>query len=89
MLQAYILPRLGARKVFDVSRSDVDRLHASMHRTPTMANRVVALLSTLFELAERWNMRPPGPNPTRGIERYPEHKREREIEAEREERERR
>lgn len=39
------------------------------------ANRTLALLSTLFELAVVWKMRPD--NPSKGIKRYPEERRER------------
>ncbi|MEE9296954.1 MAG: site-specific integrase, partial [Phycisphaerae bacterium] len=42
-----------------------------------MANRMVALLSKSFNLAELWNLRPDGTNPCLHIEKYPEKKRER------------
>jgi integrase len=42
-----------------------------------VANRVHALLSKMFALAEDWNLRPVGTNPCRGAKRYAEHKVER------------
>jgi len=42
-----------------------------------VANRVQALLSKMFALAEDWKLRPEGSNPCRGIRRYAEHKVER------------
>jgi hypothetical protein len=42
-----------------------------------VANRVHALLSKMFALAEDWNLRPEGTNPCRGVRRYAEHKVER------------
>jgi len=42
-----------------------------------VANRVKALLSKIFALAEDWKMRPAGSNPCRSIKRYGEHKVER------------
>jgi integrase len=48
-----------------------------MRATPVMANRVLFLVSTLFNLAERWGLRGEGTNPCRHIPRYREHKRER------------
>ena len=42
-----------------------------------VANRVQALLSKMFALAEDWKLRPEGTNPCRGVKRYAEHKVER------------
>ncbi len=42
-----------------------------------VANRVQALLSKMFALAEDWKLRPEGSNPCRGVRRYAEHKVER------------
>ena len=42
-----------------------------------VANRVQALLSKMFALAEDWKIRPEGTNPCRGVKRYAEHKVER------------
>ena len=77
ILETYILPELGRRKVAEVTHADISRLHARMKKTPIMANRVLALLHTLFELADRWEMRPDGQNPCRHVKRYREQKRER------------
>ena len=42
-----------------------------------VANRVYALLSKMFELAEDWKYRPASSNPCRGAKRFAEHKIER------------
>ena len=42
-----------------------------------VANRVQALLSKMFALAEDWKLRPVGTNPCRGVKRYTERKVER------------
>ncbi len=42
-----------------------------------VANRVQALLSKMFELAEEWKLRPEGSNPCRGVKHYAENKVER------------
>lgn len=68
---------LGARKVADVTRADVARLHLGMRARPYMANRALAALSALFTYAERHGHRPDGANPCRHVAGYPEHKRER------------
>jgi len=76
-LEQFILPAIGSRKVQAVTRADVARLHHSMHKTPYQANHVRALLSKMFNLAERWGLRPDGSNPCRHVEKFPEHNRER------------
>ena len=40
-------------------------------------NRILALASRLFTLAEKWELRQPGTNPTRGVERAREEARDR------------
>lgn len=70
-----ILPRLGTRKVAEVTHTDLEALHRDMRATPYRANRVLALLSKMFNLAVRWGMR--ADNPVKGVERYQEHRRER------------
>jgi len=54
--------------------------HAALKKKP--ADRALAVLSKMFSLAERWDLRPPGSNPCHGIDRYPERRRERFLSAE-------
>ncbi len=76
-LRNHILPALGRWKVAEITRNDVARLHAAMGAKPGAANRCLALLSKMFNLAERWGYRPDGTNPTRHVEKFPERKIER------------
>ena len=76
-LNQHILPRLGARKVAEIDRGDVARIHAAMSATPAMANRALALLSHMLTYAAEKGARVEGPNPCRRIKRYQEHSRER------------
>lgn len=76
MLNRHVLPRFGRLKVAAVRHVDVADLHRDIAaETPIQANRVVALVSKLFSLAIRWEMR--SDNPGLGVERCPETKRER------------
>jgi integrase len=77
LLEHVVLPAIGKRKVADVTRRDIERLHQARRTTPTEANRALACLSTMFNIAERWGMRPEGSNPCRHIEKYPQRRRER------------
>jgi integrase len=80
MVEQEIIPSLGSIKVTDIVFADIDRLHRKIgRRAPYTANRCVALLSKMFSLATRWGYRVD--NPCRGIERHPEHKRERYLSA--------
>ena len=71
-LERHILPKLGRRKVTEIARADVARFHVAMKDHPTTANRCLALLSKMFNLAEKWGHRPDGTNPTRHVDKYPE-----------------
>ena len=81
LLDRHILPALGSRKLADVNRADVVHLHHGMAATRYQANRVLALLSKMMNLAERWGLRPDGSNPCRHVEKYREEKRERFLSA--------
>jgi integrase len=76
-LQKHLLPVLGRKRLDTIGRADVTRLHQSMRDTPGAANRCLALLSKMMNLAERWGERPDGSNPCRHVEKYRENKRDR------------
>ena len=78
-LRKYVLPALGAKRIEEVRRGDVARLHSRIGETaPYEANRVLALLSTMFAKAEEWGLVDEGhPNPARKIQPFRERSRER------------
>jgi integrase len=80
-LQKHILPILGRKRLDTLGRADMVRLHQSMRATPGAANRCLALLSKMMNLAERWGERPDGSNPCRHVEKYRENKRDRFLSA--------
>jgi len=73
----HIYPALGSKRLGEISRTDVSRLHYAMRDKPYQANRTLALLSSFFNWAERHGLRPDGSNPCRHVEKYAERKRER------------
>ncbi|MYC34294.1 MAG: tyrosine-type recombinase/integrase [Chloroflexi bacterium] len=75
----YLLPAFGDAKVAAVRRADVERLAGRMAATPTQRNRVLALASRLFTLAETWEWRPQHTNPARGVTRAVENARDRTL----------
>jgi integrase len=81
LLDKIILPALSKRKVADVTRADITKLHHAIRAAPYQANRVLAVLSKMFTLAEQWGLRPDGSNPCRHVEKFAERKRERMLSA--------
>ncbi len=80
-IRLYLRPELGKKKVADVMRADVTALHSRHSEKPYMANRLLALLSKAFNLAEIWGLRPDGSNPCRHVEKFAEAKRKRFLSA--------
>ena len=77
LLDSIVLPALGRRKAADITRLDVAKLHHTHRAAPYQANRALAVLSKMLNLAERWDLRPDGSNPCRHIEKFAERRRER------------
>ncbi|MCI4660325.1 MAG: site-specific integrase [Neomegalonema sp.] len=75
MLRNHILPALACSKVEHVSRRDIEKLHLKLKEKPYLANRVLSLLSKMFNLAKSWHWQ--SDNPATGIPKYPEAKRQR------------
>jgi Arm DNA-binding domain len=70
ILAKHIRPHFGTHtKVADVTFEDIDALHRKISKSgaPYAANRTLAVLSKMFSLATRWNMRTD--NPAKGIGR--------------------
>jgi integrase len=81
LLNKLILPALGKIKITDVARQDISKLHHSLRETPYAANRVLAVLGKLFNLAEAWGYRPDHSNPCLHVKKYHEEARERMLSA--------
>jgi len=81
MLVRYVRPAIGARKIADIDRGEIARLHASLKSTPVMANRVLALVSHIMSVAIDKGERPEGSNPARKIKKFAESRRERFLTA--------
>ena len=81
LVRSFVIPNLGKRRVPDIRRSDIAALHHKMRDTRYQANRTLAVLSKMFNLAEVWGMRPDGSNPCLHVKRYKEEQRERFLSA--------
>lgn len=71
-ISLHIEPALGSMKVPEVTRQDVVALMKKREKTPTGANRVLACLRKMFNMAEVWGYRPDGSNPCKHVQKYPE-----------------
>lgn len=82
MLTAYVLPTIGSKRIVDVRRADVARMHGRLSASPYQANRALAVVSAVWNWAARRDEVALADNPARAIERYPEKGRERYLTSE-------
>ena len=71
-IKRHIIPELGKVKVPDLTRVEVTALMRRMAHTPVTANRTLACIRKMLNLAEVWGYRPDGSNPCRHVPKYPE-----------------
>jgi integrase len=76
-LKLHIIPKLGKKKLADITTDVVDELHTSMSSTPIAANRCLALLSHMFTIAMAAKDMPRGANPCATVTKFDEEGRER------------
>jgi integrase len=77
VISRYLIPELGRRKAQDISPSDLARLHGRLSDRPSMANRVIAVASSMFSWGPTFGFVPRGFNPAADLEKYQEDPRER------------
>jgi len=78
-LDTRILPAFGKKAVISITRAEIIKFHQRMgeERGPYEANRLLALLSTMFEYARRIELIPfDHANPARMVEKFREQSRE-------------
>lgn len=75
----HLRPRLGPVPIAHLTSADLVKLHHRLRATPYMANRVIAVTSTLLNWAAVRGFRGPGPHPNlcEGIEKFKESPRKR------------
>jgi integrase len=76
ILQLHILPAIGAKRIAEIRRADVARLHGALS-SPYEANRCLAVISSVWTWAAKRDETGEAVSPCKGIERYPEQGRER------------
>ncbi len=77
IIEKHIRPKLGNRKVREITSDDIATLHHHLRHTPYQANRVLSVMSKMMKLAATWKYIDHSNNPTIGISKFPEEERER------------
>jgi len=77
ILRRYFFPALGKRKAELVTTAEIAKLHLSLMDRPYQANRLVAIIGSMYTFAARRGLVARGTNPTIGVERFREARRER------------
>ncbi len=81
-LNKHLLPILDNKPLEIIVRADIAKIHQGLRDSPIAANRCLSLLTTMFNLSERWGYRPDNTNPCRHITRFKENKRQRFLSSE-------
>lgn len=82
ILDRIVKSALGTSKADKLTRLKVGKLHSSLFDTPFQANRVLAVVGSMYAFAGRAGIVPDGTNPARGIEKFKERRRERFLSGE-------
>jgi integrase len=77
MLETYIYKAIGSRRMNDIRRVDITRLHADLADRGHTANRCLSVISAIWNWAARRDEAKADANPTLGIERNEERGKER------------
>ena len=64
MLENVTLPAVVTKKVASIERRDIESMHLRLSDRPYQANRVLALISKMLNLAVEWGWR--RDNPAKG-----------------------
>lgn len=72
-LRLYLLPLFGRRRLDEISRAEVQRMHNAHAKAmaPATANRILCLLHHMLALAVEWGRLEK--NPADGVKKHPEH----------------
>ena len=77
ILDRIVKPKLGTTKADKVTRAAVAKVHGKLRATPFQANRMLAVVGSMYAFGARIGAVPEGTNPARKIDKFAEHRRER------------
>jgi integrase len=77
ILDRIVKPAVGTTKADKLTRVQLAKLHSSLSETPFQANRMLAVISSMYSFGDRAGILPEGSHPARGIDKFKENCRER------------
>jgi hypothetical protein len=77
-----VRPAEGTTKADKLARLQVGKLHSSLSDTPFQANRVLAVVGSMYAFAGGAGLVPEGTNPAKGVDKFKESRRERFLTSE-------
>lgn len=77
ILDRIVKPAVGTTKADKLTRLQVGRLHSSLSNTPFQANRVLAVIGSMYTFGGHAGIVPEDSHPARGIDKFKENCRER------------
>jgi integrase len=77
ILDRIVKLELGTTKADKVTRAALAKVHGKLRATPFQANRMIAVVGSMYAFAARIGAVPEGINPARKIDKFAEHRRER------------
>jgi integrase len=77
ILDRIVKPAVGTTKADKLTRLHIEKLHLSLSKTPSQANRMLAVVGSMYTFARRAAIVSEGINPARGIDKFKESRRER------------
>jgi integrase len=81
VLKSYLAPKFGKRAADRVTSNEMAQMHLSLKGSPYQANRMLAIVASMYGFAARRGIVPKGFNPAAGVERFRESSRERYLGA--------
>jgi integrase len=77
ILDKLVRPEIGSIKADKVTGAIIAKLHGKWATTPFQANRMLAVVGSMYAFAGRVGILSEGTNPVRKVEKFPEQRRER------------
>lgn len=77
ILRLHVLPTLGSTKANKLTRASIAKVHTRLKDRPAVANKMLAIVSSMYGFAQRRGLVPEAFNPASKIEKYREEHRER------------
>ena len=82
VLNSWVVPKLGKRAAQAITQGEISQLHLAMKARPYQANRMLAIVASMYGFAVKRGLVSKGTNPTDGVVRYRERSRERYLTTE-------